>query len=46
MSECKKCNQKPTSKRQYATIIVGFYLLGAAIYGTITLINDLVSFFK
>ena len=46
MSECKKCNQKPTSKGQYATIVGGFYLLGAAIYGTIKLINDLISYFK
>jgi hypothetical protein len=45
MSECQKCNQKPTSKSQYVTIIVGFYLLGAAIYGTITLIKDLISLF-
>jgi hypothetical protein len=45
MSECQKCNQKPTSKAQYATIAVGFYLLGAAIYGTITLIKDLISLF-
>jgi hypothetical protein len=46
MSECKKCNQKPTSKGQYSTIVIGFYLLGAAIYGTITLINNLISYFK
>jgi hypothetical protein len=46
MSECKKCNQKSTSKSQYATIVIGFYLLGAAIYGTITLINDLIFYFK
>jgi hypothetical protein len=26
MAECKKCNQKPTSKTQYFTIIVGVYL--------------------
>jgi hypothetical protein len=45
MSECKKCNQKPTSKSQYATIALGFYLLVAAIYGTITLIKDLISLF-
>jgi len=43
---CKQCNQKSTSKGQYATIVVGFYLLGAAIYGTITLINDLIFYFK
>ena len=35
MAECKKCNQKPTSKTQYYTIGVGVYLLGSSIYGTI-----------
>ena len=35
MSECKKCNQKPTSKTQYFTIAAGFYLLGSSIYGTV-----------
>jgi hypothetical protein len=45
MSECKQCNQKPTSKTQYITIGVGIYLLGAAIYGTIALIKDLISLF-
>jgi hypothetical protein len=45
MSECKKCNQKPVSKTQYATIILGFYLIGAAIYGTIKLFEKLVNLF-
>jgi len=42
---CKKCNQKSTSRRQYVTIAVGFYLLGAAIYGTIVMIKNLISLF-
>jgi len=37
MSECQKCNQKPTSKLQYATIALGLYMLGSSIYGTIKL---------
>jgi hypothetical protein len=45
MSECKTCNQKPTSKSQYATIVLGIYLLSAAIYGTIVMIKDLISLF-
>lgn len=45
MSECKKCNKKPVSKSQYVTIAVGFYLLVASIYGTITLINELIAAF-
>ena len=46
MSECQKCNQKPTSKSQYVTIAVGLYLLGAAIYGSIILFKDIISLFK
>ena len=46
MSECQKCNQKPTSNFQYATIALGFYMLGASIYGTIKLFELLVSLFK
>lgn len=42
---CKTCNQKPTSKRQYATIALGFYLLSSAIYGTIVMIKNLISLF-
>lgn len=45
MSECKTCNQKPTSKSQYATIALGVYLLGTAIYGTIVIIKNLISLF-
>ena len=45
MSECKKCNQKPASNVQYATIVLGFYLLGAAIYGTIKIFENIVSLF-
>lgn len=42
---CKRCNQKPTSRSQYVTIGVGFYLLIAAIYGTIVIIKNLISLF-
>jgi hypothetical protein len=42
MSECKKCNQKPTSNLQYATIVLGFYLLASSIYGTIKLVEKLI----
>ena len=42
MSECKKCNQKPTSKLQYLTIVLGFYLLASSIYGTIMLVQKLI----
>ena len=46
MSECQKCNQKPTSKSQYITIILGLYLLCAAIYGSIIIVQNIVSFFR
>jgi hypothetical protein len=42
---CKKCNQKPTSRSQYITIFVGFYLLLAAIYGTVVIIKNIISLF-
>jgi hypothetical protein len=45
MSECKKCNQKPVSKGQYATIILGAYLLFSSIYGTITLFKEIITLF-
>lgn len=45
MSECKKCNQKPAGKFQYATIALGFYLLGAAVYGTIKLFEQIITLF-
>jgi len=46
MSECKKCNQKPVSKTQIGTIIVGFYLLGAAGYGTLKIVENIIHLFK
>lgn len=46
MSECQKCNQKPTSKLQYATITLGFYILGSSVYGTIKLFELMMGLFK
>ena len=45
MAECKKCNKKPVSKTQFITIIGGFYLLGSSIFGTIKLVEIVVSLF-
>ena len=45
MTECKKCNKKPVSKTQYITIIGGFYLLGSSIFGTIKLVEIIISLF-
>ena len=41
---CKRCNQKSTSRSQYITIFVGFYLLSAAIYGTVVIIKNIILF--
>jgi hypothetical protein len=46
MAECKKCNQKPTSKTQYFTIIAGVYLLTSSIYGTIKILEYIFGLFK
>jgi hypothetical protein len=46
MPECKKCNQKPTSKTQYYTIGLGVYLLGSSVYGTIKIFELLISLIK
>jgi hypothetical protein len=46
MAECKKCNQKPTSKTQYYTIGVGVYLLGSSIYGTVKIFELLIGLIK
>jgi len=46
MAECKKCNQKPTSKTQYFTIAAGFYLLWSSIYGTLKIFELLIGLIK
>ena len=46
MSECKKCNQKPTSKTQYFTIGIGIYLLTSSVYGTIKIFELLFGLFN
>ena len=46
MAECKKCNQKPTSKIQYYTIVAGVYLLLSSIYGTIKIFEVLIGLIK
>lgn len=46
MSECKQCKKKPISSRQYLIIVLGTYLFGASIYGTIQIIKDIVSLFS
>ena len=43
---CKTCKQKGPSPFQYGAIILGFYILSSAVYGTITLIENLINYFK
>jgi hypothetical protein len=46
MAECKKCNQKPTSKIQYFTIAAGLYLLGSSIYGSVKIVELLIGLIR
>jgi hypothetical protein len=41
--ECKTCKQKGLTPGQLAMIISAFYILFAAIYGTIKLIHNLLT---
>jgi hypothetical protein len=43
---CKTCKQKGPGKFQIGVIVLGFYIIGTTIYGTYTLINDIISYFK
>jgi hypothetical protein len=45
-SECKTCKQKGPGTFQIGSIILGFYVLGTSIYGTIELFKHIVSWFK
>ena len=41
---CNTC-KKGISKKQYGMVILGFYILGSSIYGTVQLIKSISSFF-
>lgn len=43
---CSSCKQKGIKKGQIMSIILGFYIIGAAIYGTIVMIKNLTSLFN
>jgi hypothetical protein len=45
MSECKKCNEKNPPSFHYWTILLGGYLLASSVYGTVKLINLIISLF-
>jgi hypothetical protein len=44
--ECKKCNKKNTSVKQILMGLLGFYVLGTSIYGTIQIIHNIINLFK
>lgn len=43
--ECKTCKQKSIKPSQLVMIVSSFYILFAAIYGTIKLVQNLLSLF-
>ena len=43
---CKKCQKKNTNVKQIGLAILGFYMLGSSIYGTIELFKLIVNYFK
>jgi hypothetical protein len=44
--KCKTCKEKGPGAFQIGTIIIGFYILSMSIYGTITLVKDIINLFK
>ena len=43
---CNSCKQKGIKKNQIGSIILGLYIMGAAVYGTIVMIKNLISLFN
>ena len=43
---CKKCKQKNTNLKQWATGALGFRVLGTSIYGTIVLVRHLTEYLR
>ena len=43
---CSSCKQKGIKKGQIGSIVLGFYIIGAAVYGTIVMIKNLTSLFN
>ena len=43
---CKKCKQKNTEVKQWATVAFGFWVLGTSIYGSFILIIKFVDYIK
>jgi hypothetical protein len=43
---CSSCKQKGIKKGQIGSVILGLYIMGSAVYGTIVMIENLLSLFK
>jgi hypothetical protein len=43
---CKKCKQKNTEVKQWATVVLGFWVLGTSIYGSFVLISRFIEYIK
>lgn len=41
--ECKTCKQKKITKEQLVMLFASFYILFAAIYGTIKIIKEIIN---
>jgi hypothetical protein len=44
--KCKKCSKRNATIRQILMGVVGFYVLGTSIYGTIQIIHNIIALFK
>jgi len=44
--DCKSCQQKGVSLKQIGIIILGFYMIGSCMYGTVMLAEKLIGLFK
>jgi hypothetical protein len=42
---CKTCKQKGPGKFQIGVIILGFYIIASAIYGTYTFVKNIIDIF-
>jgi hypothetical protein len=43
---CSSCKQKGIKKGQIGSVILGLYIMGSAVYGTIVIIGKLITLFK
>jgi hypothetical protein len=44
--KCKKCTKRNATIKQISMGLLGFYVLGTSIYGTIQIIHNIINLFK